>query len=98
MANFDWKSIALYGVLAYFAYQNKDRLMGLFEKKDAEYTQYEVGGITVHDYGSLETPVSNQYGGMGRAAGQNASQANEAQLAMTVGGVGQNFNGRAFGL
>ena len=93
----DWK-VLLLGAVAFLAYKNRDSLMSMMDKKEAEYTQYEVDGVKVDDYGSLENPVSVQYMGIGRAAGQSGSEANEATLAMSVAGVGQNFNGRTFGL
>lgn len=98
MANFNLTKLLLIGVAAYMAYANKDKIMGVFEKKEAEYTQYVVDGVKVDDYGSLKNPISVEGMGWGRAAGQFASQADEATLAMTVESVGQNFNGRAFGL
>jgi hypothetical protein len=98
MANVNLKNILLLGLAAYVAYTQRDRLKSIFERKDAEYTQYEVDGVKVNDYGSIQNPVSVEGMGMGRAAGQFASQANEATLAMSVESVGQNFNGRSFGL
>ena len=101
MANFDFKTMLLIGLAAYVGYTNREKIMDLFgqsEEKEADYTIYEVKGQTVHDYGSLNNPVSHQYSSMGRAAGQTASQANEVGLPTSVESVGQNFNGRAFGL
>ena len=98
MANLNLTKLLLFGVAAYLAYLNKDKILSVFEKKEAEYTQYEVDGVKVNDYGSLQNPVSVNEMGWGRAAGQFASQANEATLAMSVESIGQNFNGRSFGL
>ena len=98
----NFKSLAFFGLVAYLGYTYKDKIMSIIqgeeETKDAEYTHYMVDGVKVQDYGSLENPVSEEYAGIGKAVGQTGSQANEATLAMTVSGVGQNFNGRAFGL
>jgi|TARA_R100000455_G_C6207596_1_gene76183 hypothetical protein len=96
------KSLALFGLVAYLGYAYKDKIMSMLhgdsETKDAEYTHYMVDGVKVQDYGSLENPVSEEYAGIGKAVGQTGSEANEATLAMSVSGVGQNFNGRALGL
>ena len=98
MANLNWKTLVAIAIAAYVGYSQKDKIQSMLERKDSEYTQYDVGGVRVQDYGSLEEPKSVTYQSMGRAAGQTASQANQAVLAMTVGAVGQNYNGRSFGL
>lgn len=98
MANVNWKNLLLIGLAAYVVYTKRDAITSLFEVKEAEYTQYVVDGVQVNDYGSIQNPVSVSEMGMGRAAGQFASQANEATLAMSVQSIGQNFNGRSFGL
>ena len=98
----NWKSLAFIGVLAYLGYTYRDKLLPKSdekeETKEAEYTHYKVDGVEVHDYGSLENPVSESQAGLGRAVAQTASQANQATLAMSVSAVGQNFGGRAVGL
>lgn len=98
MANFNWKTLLAVAVAAYVGYSQRDKIKSFIERKDSEYVHYNVGSTRVQDYGSLEDPVSIEYKSMGRAAGQTASQANEAVLAMSVGAVGQNYNGRSFGL
>ena len=48
------------------------------------------------DYGSLDLPVNHLHKGVGKAAGQMNTPYG-ADESMTVQGIGQNYNGRAFG-
>ncbi len=49
MANVNLKNILLLGLATYFAYTQRDRFKSVFERKDAEYTQYEKDGVKEGD-------------------------------------------------
>ena len=91
-------NVAIAGAVIYGLYRVAEMELSRTEKKSAEYTKYEMDGHTVTDYGSLELPVSYQYGLLGRAAGQVGGDRYGSELSMVVGGIGQNYQGRAFGL
>ena len=53
--------------------------------------------MTIHDYGSLQQPVSLEYGSDGQAIGQLNTPYGSPESAF-VPALGQNYQGRAFGL
>ena len=63
----------------------------------SEYEEEGEKKSPVHDYGVLEMPVNHLHKGVGRAAGQVDTEYG-APESMTVESLGQNYNGRAFGL
>jgi len=91
-------NVAIAAAVIYGLYRVAEIESSRNEKKSAEYTKYEIDGHTVTDYGSLEMPVSYQYGLLGRAAGQIGGDRYGSELSMVIGGIGQNYQGRAVGL
>lgn len=53
--------------------------------------------MEIHDYGSLQQPISLEYGSDGQAIGQLNVPYGEPESAF-VPALGQNYQGRAFGL
>ena len=53
--------------------------------------------MEIHDYGSLQQPISLEYGSAGQAVGQTIAPYGNPESAF-VSGFGQNYQGRAVGL
>ena len=82
--------VALIGGLAYLIFHDR---VGF----NAEEREASPKPIDIHDYGVLDMPVNHLHKGVGRSAGQ-VDTPYGAPESMTVRGIGQNYNGRAFGL
>ena len=94
------QGLLLAGVVYAGWYAWKNNLIAL-DTRDAEEgcknCKDVVKEMEIHDYGSLQQPVSLEYGSDGQAIGQlNVPYGDPASA--FVPSLGQNYQGRAFGL